>query len=70
MQSRQLSFLVTQGTKAQEPRPGLAAEAGAARVAGVGRADRPLAEVAGEAGRAVAVPGTFFRRTHLKLFPY
>ena len=60
------SFLVTQGAEAQEPGSGLAAEAGAAGVAGVGRADRTLAEVPGEPGRAVAVPGTVFRAPHLK----
>ena len=50
------SFLEAEGAEAEEAGAGLAAEAGAARVAGVGRAHRPLAEVPGEAGRAVAVP--------------
>ena len=54
------SFLVAEGAQTEEARAGLAAEAGTARVAGVGRAHRPLAEVSGEAGRAVAVPVAVF----------
>ena len=49
-------FLESEGAEAEESGPGLAAEAGAARVAGVGRAHRPLAQVAREPRRAVAVP--------------
>ena len=61
------SFLEAEGAETEEARAGLAAEAGTARVAGVGRAHRPLAEVSGEAGRAVAVPMAVFVLSKMSL---